>query len=83
MIELQLPIVSGFGAIRRIKKADDLSNVPIIAISSTNPINNNNLAMAAGCSAHVQKPIEFDRLESLVETLVPCDRLSVVSLLVH
>ena len=46
MIELQLPIVSGFGAIRRIKKANDLSHVPIIAISSTNPTNNNNLAMA-------------------------------------
>jgi len=83
MIELQLPLVSGFGAIRRIKKANDLSHVPIIAISSTNPTNNNNLAMAAGCSAHVQKPIEFDRLESLIETLVACDRLSVVSLLVH
>jgi two-component system cell cycle response regulator DivK len=83
LIELQLPIVSGFAAIRRIKKKNDLSRVPIIAISSTNPTNNNNLAIAAGCSAHLQKPIEFDELESLVETLVPCDRLSMVSLLVH
>ena len=83
LIELGLPVVSGFAAIRRIKKETDLCRVPIIAISSKNPTGNKNLAMAAGCSAHVQKPIEFDHLETLVETLVPCERLSVVSSLVH
>ena len=83
LIELRLPIVSGFAAIRRIKKESDLSSVPIIAISSRTPTQNKDLALAAGCSAHVQKPIEFDRLESLVESLVPCDRLSVVSVLIH
>jgi two-component system, cell cycle response regulator DivK len=83
LIELGLPVVSGFAAIRRIKKESDLCSVPIIAISSKNPAGSKNLALAAGCSAHVQKPIEFDRLETLVESLVPCERLSVVSSLVH
>lgn len=83
LIELKLPIVSGFAAIRRIKKESDLSNIPIIAISPKNSKSNQNLALAAGCSAHVQKPIEFDRLESVVEDLIPCERLSVVSFLVH
>jgi two-component system, cell cycle response regulator DivK len=83
LIELKLPIVSGFAAIRRIKKESDLSKIPIIAISPRNARANQNLALAAGCSAHVQKPIEFDRLESVVEDLVHCERLSVVSFLVH
>jgi two-component system cell cycle response regulator DivK len=83
LIELKLPIVSGFSAIRRIKKESDLRKVPIIALSSKSTTTNQNLVLAAGCSAHVQKPIEFDRLEAVVENLVPCERLSTVSLLVH
>lgn len=83
LIELKLPIVSGFSAIRRIRRESDLSGVPIIAMSTRNGTANQNLALAAGCSAHVQKPIEFDRLESVVENLVPCERLSMVSFLVH
>ncbi|HEV8369697.1 MAG TPA: response regulator [Pyrinomonadaceae bacterium] len=83
LIELKLPIVSGFSAIRRIKKESDLSKVPIIALCSRNTTTTQNLLLAAGCSAHVQKPIEFGRLEALVEDLVPCDRLANVSVLVH
>jgi len=83
LIELTLPIVNGFSAIRRIKKQSELSNVPIIAMSTPHPGANGNLALAAGCSAHVPKPIEFDRLEEVVETLVACDRLTMVSHLVH
>ena len=83
LIELRLPIVSGFTTIRRIRKESELKEVPIIAISSRNPTANGNLALAAGCSAHVQKPIEFDQLEAVVENLIPCQRLSMVSMLVH
>ena len=83
LIELKLPIVTGFAAIRRIKRESDLRCVPIIAISSRNGTANQHLALAAGCSAHVEKPIEFDRLESVVENLVHCDRLSTISFLVH
>jgi two-component system, cell cycle response regulator DivK len=83
LIELRLPIVSGFSTIRRIRKESDLKEVPIIAISSRNPTANGNLALAAGCSAHVQKPIEFDQLEAVVENLIPCQRLSCVSSLIH
>ena len=83
LIELKLPILKGYSAIRRFKRDGDLSGVPIIAMSDRDANASQNLALAAGCSAHVDKPIEFDHLESVVENLVPCDRLSVVSLLVH
>lgn len=83
LIELKLPVVTGFNTIRRIKKMTDLSNVPIIAMSSRSATTNEHLALAAGCSAHVAKPIEFDLLESVVENLVACDRLTTVSMLVH
>jgi two-component system cell cycle response regulator DivK len=83
LIELRMPIISGFTAIRRIRKELKLGSIPIIAMSSNNPTANGSLARAAGCSAHVEKPVEFDRLEAVVESLVQCEKLTLVSLLVH
>ncbi|HEY6804523.1 MAG TPA: response regulator [Pyrinomonadaceae bacterium] len=83
LMELQLPAVNDVAAIRRIRRDSDLSKVPIIVTSSSKKKANQRLALAAGCTAHLAKPIEFDRLESVVENLVPCDRLSMVSFLIH
>ncbi|MBC8030677.1 MAG: response regulator [Pyrinomonadaceae bacterium] len=83
LIQLKLPVVSGFTAIRRIKKHDELRDVPIIAISFNNPTSNHNLALAAGCNAHVENPIEFDLLDALIDRLLPGDRLPLASALIQ
>lgn len=80
LMEVQLPIPGDFSTIRRIRREADLNRVPIIAMSTKA---DQRFALAAGCTAHLPKPIEFGQLESVVETLVPCERLSMVSLLVH
>ena len=82
LIELRCPIVDGFNAVRRIKKTNELNAIPIISFASPKAASKT-LAIAAGCSAHLTKPVEFDHLESVVEHLVPCERLSTVSLMVH
>lgn len=74
LIQLKLPVVNGFTVIRWIKKHEELHDVPIIAISSNSPSTNHNLALAAGCHAHVENPIEFDHLEELIDRLLPGDR---------
>jgi CheY-like chemotaxis protein len=76
LMELQPPAVNDVAAIRRIRCDSDLSKVPIIVTSANRKKTNQRLAFAAGCTAHLPKPIEF-------ENLVPCDRLSLVSFLVH
>jgi CheY-like chemotaxis protein len=83
LIQLKLPVVSGFTAIRRIKKHEELHDIPIIAISMNNPSTNHNLALAAGCDAHVENPIEFDHLEVLIDRLLPGDRLPLASVLIQ
>ena len=82
LLEVELPVIGG-SVIRRIRRESDLSRVPIIAMSTKSTSASQNLALTAGCTAHLPKPIEFEQLESVVETLVPCERLSMVSLLVH
>ena len=83
LIQLKLPVVSGFTAIRRIRKYEELRAVPIIAISFNNPSSNRQLALAAGCNAHIENPIEFDLLEDLVDQLLPGDRLALTSVLIQ
>jgi len=83
LIQLKLPVVSGFTAIRRIRKLEELRAVPIIAISFNNPTSNRNLALAAGCNAHIENPIEFDLLDALVDQLLPGDRLPLASVLLQ
>ena len=83
LIQLKLPVVSGFTAIRRIRKHEELRAVPIIAISFNNPSSNRELALAAGCNAHIENPIEFDLLEDLVDQLLPGDRLALASVLIQ
>ena len=83
LIQLKLPVVSGFTVIRRIRKHEELRTVPIIAISFNHPTSNRNLALAAGCNAHIENPIEFDLLDALVDQLLPGDRLPLASLLIQ
>ena len=83
LIQLKLPVISGFTAIRRIRKHEDLRGIPIIAISFNNPTSNRNLALAAGCSAHIENPIEFDLLDVLIDQLLPGDRFPLASVLIQ
>jgi two-component system, cell cycle response regulator DivK len=83
IIQLKLPILSGFTAIRRIRKFDELRKVPIIAVSINDPTTNHNLAMAAGSDAHLENPIEIDALEALIDRLLPGERLPLASALIQ
>lgn len=83
LIQLKLPVVSGFTAVRQIRKHADLRHVPIVAMSANNPPMNHNLALAAGCNAHVEDPLEFDRLEALLDQLLPGNRVPLASILIQ
>ncbi len=83
LIQLKLPVVSGFSVIRRMKKHGELHDVPIIAISTNSLATNHNLALAAGCHAHVENTIEFCHLEELIDRLVPGHRLPLASVFIQ
>src|SRR6185295_20138030 len=83
LIQLKLPVVSGFTAIRRMRSCAALREVPIIAVSLKNPTANRNVALAAGCNAHLEDPIEFDALDELLNQLLPGERLPLASILIQ
>ena len=73
LMDLQLPRLNGFAVARFVRQTDSIRDVPIVVVSAHDPARHRNLALAAGCNAYVQKPIDFDRLDELIVSLLPHD----------
>jgi two-component system cell cycle response regulator DivK len=55
-MDIQLPVMDGYEATRRIRINPDLKSVPIIAVTSYALVGDEGKALAAGCDAYVTKP---------------------------
>jgi two-component system cell cycle response regulator DivK len=56
LMDIQLPVIDGYEATRRIRSNPDLKSVPIIAVTSYALAGDEAKALAAGCNAYVTKP---------------------------
>ena len=68
LMDLSLPRVDGWEATRRIKSAEELAQVPIIALTAHAMQGDEEKARAAGCDDYLTKPIDEDRLFQMLET---------------
>ena len=55
-MDIQLPVMDGYEATRRIRTNPDLRSVPIIAVTSYALAGDEDKALAAGCNGYVTKP---------------------------
>jgi two-component system cell cycle response regulator DivK len=56
LMDIQLPVMDGYEATRRIRTNPDLKSVPIIAVTSYALGGDESKALAAGCDGYVSKP---------------------------
>lgn len=66
LMDLSLPVMDGFTATQAIRKFDGFSKVPIIAVTAYG----NSFykrAIEAGCDDLINKPLDFDKLEPILE----------------
>ena len=70
LMDLSLPMLDGLAATRRIREAEGLGRVPIIAVSAHDSADFHTEALAAGCDEYVTKPIDFDHLVRILDGLV-------------
>jgi two-component system cell cycle response regulator DivK len=68
--DIQLPHVSGLDLIRLIRKDDDLSGVPIMAVTAYSARGDEERIRAAGAQAYVSKPISVVRFAETVDELL-------------
>ena len=62
LMDMSLPIMDGWEATRRIKAEDDLSAIPVIALTAHAMSGDREKALEAGCEEYDTKPVDFPRL---------------------
>jgi two-component system, cell cycle response regulator DivK len=55
-MDIQLPVMDGYEATRRIRSNPELKSVPIIAVTSYALAGDEAKALVVGCNAYVSKP---------------------------
>ena len=70
LMDLEMPVVDGWEATRRLKCSPRARNIPIIALSAHALAGEREKALAAGCDEFDTKPIEFDRLVATVRRIL-------------
>jgi two-component system, cell cycle response regulator DivK len=71
LMDIQLPLLDGHEATRRIKADPDLRAIPIIAVTSYALSGDEGKARAAGCDAYVTKPYSPRVLLAKIREYVP------------
>jgi two-component system cell cycle response regulator DivK len=70
LMDLEMPVVDGWEATRRLRQNPQTCDIPIIALSAHALAGERDKAIAAGCDEFDTKPIEFDRLVATVQRIV-------------
>ena len=71
LMDLGLPVLDGWEAVRRIKAAPQSRNIPVIALSAHAMPGDPERAIAAGCDDFDTKPVDFKRLLDKIRALMP------------
>ncbi|MDQ7828412.1 MAG: response regulator [Armatimonadota bacterium] len=71
LMDIQLPVLDGYGATRRIKAAPELAHIPIIAVTSYALSGDDARAFEAGCDGYIAKPYNPRELLALVRRHLP------------
>ena len=70
LMDLQLPDVSGFDAVRRLKDHAATRRIPVIAVTAFAMSGDERKALLSGCDAYVAKPIVLRDFIEVVERFI-------------
>ena len=66
LMDMMMPVLDGYGALERIRAQDRFSQLPIIALTAKAMKEDRQKCLEAGASDYLSKPVEEDRLLSLM-----------------
>ena len=70
LMDLEMPVVDGWEATRRLKGNPEMRDMPVIGLSAHALAGEREKALAAGCEDFDTKPVEFDQLLAKIRKLV-------------
>lgn len=71
LLDLELPRLDGLGVVRILRSHREFRDTPIIIVSGHDPADFSQPAIEAGSSAYLPKPIDFERLDTILQSTVP------------
>ena len=74
LMDIAMPQQDGLAATRRIREEAELQDVPVIALTAFDTDGFRQAAFDAGFNGYLTKPIDFDRLSSLMSKLLSADK---------
>jgi two-component system, cell cycle response regulator DivK len=74
LMDVQLPVLDGHEATRRIKRNPALRAIPVIVVTSYALSGDDAKAMSAGCDAYVAKPFSPRQLLATIRTFLGDER---------
>jgi two-component system cell cycle response regulator DivK len=70
LMDIDLPVIDGWEATRRIKGNEATRHIPVIALTAHAMSGSREKALAAGCDDFDTKPIDFDRLVRKINSVL-------------
>ena len=67
LIDIMMPIMDGYETMKVIRKDDEFKKLPIIALTAKAMKEDQEKCMRAGASDYLSKPVDMERLISLME----------------
>lgn len=74
LMDLSMPGLDGLGATRKIRESPSLRPVPVVAVTAFNTEGFKRAAHDAGIDGYITKPIDFERLNDLIRSLLPVNK---------
>ncbi|HEX9439604.1 MAG TPA: response regulator [Roseiflexaceae bacterium] len=70
LMDLGLPVLSGWDATKQLRMAPETRAIPIIALTAYALVGDREKALAAGCNDYETKPINFSRLQMKIQAFL-------------
>jgi len=70
MMDLNLPVLDGWEAMRRLKSQPETKHIPIIVLSAHAMAGHREKALAAGCAEFESKPVNFEGLLDKIRSVL-------------
>lgn len=71
LLDINMPIMSGFEFLKKIKELGSYSRIPIVIQSTEGKEEDTKRGMELGAAGYVTKPVQTGALHALIEKLVP------------
>jgi CheY-like chemotaxis protein len=71
LLDIQLPVMDGYAVARELKNNDEITSVPIVAVTSYAMLGDREKALAAGCTGYIEKPINPDTFIEQIRAYLP------------